>query len=346
MSADRIKMSKPGPPALPVRPAAKPPSLPVPADPPFFRRPDWLAFLISFAAVWIVYYLTLGPEVTLEDSGELVTGSMYAGIPHPPGYPVWTIYSWLWTVLLPVGNMAWRVAVGQAFSGALACGLLALLVSRGSSLFLEGIEELKSMTGQWENAICMVSGCVAGLLVGLDGFMWSESIVVNRIAVFSVPWMLLVLVCLLRWIYAPHQVRYAYLAAFVFGVCITTHQSLIVAALGFEVAIAAGNPKLGRDAFLGNFLLYLGYQVIFFASGHHLIANIAKPGLYFLFNVVGLGSLAASLWLAFRTRSLLTEWKHVAIMAGLWNLGVSFYLYMPIAGTTNPPMQWGYPAHR
>ena len=40
-------------------------------------------------------------------AGELITGSMYAGIPHPPGYPVWTIYSWLWTVLVPWGNPAW-----------------------------------------------------------------------------------------------------------------------------------------------------------------------------------------------------------------------------------------------
>jgi hypothetical protein len=67
-----------------------------PAPPPLFRRIDWLTFLITFAAVWIGYYLTLAPEVTLEDSGELATGSYYAGIPHPPGYPFWTIYTWLW----------------------------------------------------------------------------------------------------------------------------------------------------------------------------------------------------------------------------------------------------------
>ena len=322
----------------------KPLPAPLPLQvPPLFRKIDWLALLLTFAVIFVTYFLTLAPELTLEDSGELVTGSMYAGIPHPPGYPVWTIYSWLWTVLLPIGSMAYRVAMGEAFSGALACGLLALMVSRGSSMFMEGIEELKNMTGKWENAICIVSGCVAGLLVGLDGFMWKESVVVNRIAVFSVPWMLLVLVCLLRWIYAPHQFRFAYLAAFVFGICMTTHQSLIVAAMAFEVSLAAGNPKLGRDAFLGNFLVYLICQVFFFATGHHLIAALAKPGLYFLFNVIGLGSLAASLWLATRTQSLGTEFKHVAIMAGCWILGASFYLYMPLAGMSNPPMQWGYP---
>ncbi|MCX6923958.1 MAG: DUF2723 domain-containing protein [Verrucomicrobia bacterium] len=327
------------------RKAPKPSPVAVAAPlPPLFRKIDWLAMAITFGVVWTVYLLTLAPELTLEDSGELVTGAFYAGIPHPPGYPVWSIYSWLWTTLLPFGNMAWRVSVGQAFSGAMACGLLALLVSRGSSMFMEGIEDLKGMTGRWESAICLISAVAAGLILGLDGFMWKESVVVNRIAVTSVPWYLTVLVCLLRWIYAPHQLRYAYWAAFIFGLCMTLHQSLFVAALGIEVAIAAGNPKMGRDAFLGNFIIYLADYVFLAVTGDHMSHNIgAKPGLLFLFNVIGIGSLVASIWLAVRTKGLGTYWKPVLIMAGLWVLGVSFYLYMAVSGMTNPPMQWGYP---
>jgi hypothetical protein len=204
------------------KPQQKPAAQPVPAVAaaparvaPLFRKIDWLTLLITFGIIWTIYFLTVAPELTLEDSGELVTGSMYAGIPHPPGYPVWTIYSWLWTVLVPVGNPAWRVALAEAFLGALACGLLSLMVSRGSSLFMESIEELRSMTGKWEGAICMVAGCVAGLLMGLDGFMWHESVAVNRIAVSSVPSFLVVLLCLMRWLYAPHQYRYVCWALFV-----------------------------------------------------------------------------------------------------------------------------------
>src|SRR5579871_1346520 len=80
-------------------PASKTATAPATKMPPLFRKFDWLAMLIAFAAVWIVYYLTLAPQVTLEDSGELCTGSFYAGIPHPPGYPFWALYSWLWTVI-------------------------------------------------------------------------------------------------------------------------------------------------------------------------------------------------------------------------------------------------------
>ena len=71
---------------------------------------------IVFVVIWAIYLFTLAPELTLEDSGELCTGSFYAGIPHPPGYPFWAIYTWFWTAILPFGNVAWRVEVGESFA--------------------------------------------------------------------------------------------------------------------------------------------------------------------------------------------------------------------------------------
>src|SRR5690348_7198496 len=160
--------------------------------PPLFQRIDWLTFLVTFLCVWAGYCLTLAPEVTLEDSGELATGSFYAGIPHPPGYPVWTIYTWLWTVLVPIKNVAWRVALGEATSGALAAGLLGMLVCRGGSLLIGGIEELKTISSGWAGTICLVSGFVAGMLLGFNGFMWSQSVIVEVYS-FSVVSLILVL---------------------------------------------------------------------------------------------------------------------------------------------------------
>src|SRR5436190_2081450 len=176
------------------KPASKAPDSkpPVPAAPPsdialrvaspvasLFRPIDWLTFGLTTLLVFIGYFLTLAPNVTLEDSGELATGSFYAGVPHPPGYPVWTIYTWLFTRLVPVSNIAYRVALASAVAGALASGLIGLLVSRGSSLILEGIVELKNIERRWENWLCLVSGYVAGMLLGFNGFMWSQAVIVE-----------------------------------------------------------------------------------------------------------------------------------------------------------------------
>jgi len=310
--------------------------------PPLFRKIDWFTLAITFGVVWIVYLWTLAPELTLEDSGELCTGSYYAGIPHPPGYPFWAIYSWFWTFILPIGNVAWRVEVGQSFAAAMGCGLLAFMVSRGSSMLIEGIEELNTLARRWENGICAVSGFVAGTLLGLDVFMWSESVVINRISVFGVPWLIAVVLCLMRWIYAPQQRRFLYLAMFLYGLCATIHQTLLLSAMGVEVLIAAVQPKLGRDLFLGNSIIYLVGLMLLGAGNIPALNNMSSIELV-LFHVVGVGSIVGGGWLAMQTKGIFSEWKALFWMGVLWVLGVSFYFYMPVSGMTVPPMQWGYP---
>ena len=320
-------------------PVAKPAPVKVP---PLFRKIDWLVLVVTFAVMWTVYLLTLAPELTLEDCGELCTASFYAGIPHPPGYPFWAIYSWLWTVILPVGNVAWRVEVGESFAAAMACGLVGFMVSRGSSMLIEGIEELKNTERHWENAICVVTGVVAGLLLGFDGFMWKESVVINRISLFDVPWIMVVALCLLRWLYAPHQRRYLYIGMFFFGLCATIHQTMLVAAMGIEVCIVIALPRLGRDLFLGNsiiFVLVLIGSSLGKLPGYDALSPIFKV----IFWVVGLGSIAAGVWTSAKTKAIGTEWKSVLLMGALWLAGASFYFYEPLSGMTDPPMQWGYP---
>lgn len=357
-------------------------------NPKFLRPTDWRAFALTFLCVWAGYYLTLAPELTLEDSGELATGSFYAGIPHPPGYPVWTIYTWFWTVLLPIKNIAWRVALGEATSGALAAGLLALLASRGSSLLLRGIEDLKDLSVRSENAICLVSGFVAGMLLGFNGFMWSQSVIVEVYS-FSVASLMVVLLCLLRWIYAPAQRRYLYLALFFHGISFTNHQTLIVAAMGLEVAIAAASFRMGRYLFLGNGILYIAGLIL--KQQHILTALDQNQAILVIFHIVGVLSIASYFWFTFlsketfreycldaalaiffvslaflpafglgmavvnvlalgtliflaaSTRKLGTEWLVVILCGCCWVGGAAFYFYMPLAGMTNPPMEWGYP---
>jgi tetratricopeptide (TPR) repeat protein len=335
--APAAKAAAPGPakPSPPAQPAQGP-------VPPLFRRLDWLTMGVTCAIVWVIYFICLAPQVTLEDSGELCTASYYAGIPHPPGYPFWTIYTWLWTVLVPFKNIAWRVALAEASTAAMSCGVLALMVSRGSSMLMEGIEELKNIASKWEGAICVVSGLVAGLMLGLGSSMWKESVVINRISLFGVPWLLVVLVFIMRWNYAPHQRRYLYGAFFFLGICATIHQTLTMAIMGIEIGVTARQPKLGRDMFFLNSVFYL---LGLLAKSAHMVGmfDATNPMVFRIFNGVGLCSLAACVYLVIKTNGLLTEWKSTLASFGLMILGGCFYIYEAVSGMTNPPMEWGYP---
>ncbi|MBI4664636.1 MAG: DUF2723 domain-containing protein [Verrucomicrobia bacterium] len=325
----------PGPPPKRTGPTAAAPQ----PLPPLFRRIDWITFGITTLLTFIGYYLTLAPDLTLEDAGELAVGSYYAGVPHPPGYPVWTLYTWLFTQI-PYSNIAWRVALSSAVAGALACGLIALMVSRGSSMMLESLAELKGIDRRWENFLCVKSGYIAGTLLGFNGFMWSQAVIVE-VYTLSVLSFAAVLCPLLRWIYAPEQRRYLYWTFFWFGICFTNHQTLIVAAMGLEVAVLAAQPKLGRDMFLGNSVVYV-LGLMLKATGKLTAFDNNLP-LFMIYNFVGVGSMVTAGFVTMKTGRLLTEWKPVLIMLLLWVLGAFFYFYMPIASMTNPPLNWGYP---
>src|SRR5580698_9179062 len=111
----------------------------------FYRSVDWWLFTATSLLIFVVYLFSLAPDVTLDQSGQYATASMWAAVPNPPGHPFWTVLTWLFVKLVPVSNTAYRVALSSAVASALACGLVAMMVSRGSSLIIEGITELKNI---------------------------------------------------------------------------------------------------------------------------------------------------------------------------------------------------------
>jgi tetratricopeptide (TPR) repeat protein len=333
------------PPVKPVQKSSgstKTPAAPAPPAvvPNLFRRWDWIAFWITTAVVFLGYFYTLAPDVTLEDSGELAVASHYAGVPHPPGYPVWTIYTWLFTVLFPFSNIAWRVGLSSAVAGAFSCGLVALLVSRGSTMLMEGIQELKNVDPRQQHWISLVCGFAGGVMMGFNGFMWSQALIVE-VYTFSVLSFVGVLCFLLRWIYAPHQRRYLYYAAFLFGICLNNHQTLIVATMGIEILILAVQPRLGRDLLIVNAVCYFIGLILKSKGG--MTSFDGNPVLFGIYNAVGISSAIGAAYLISKTKKFMTEWRAVLVLGAGFAIGLAFYFYMPIASMTNPPLNWGYP---
>src|SRR2546428_13096991 len=118
MSKEKLKPAKEQGRPAPSQVVPLPPAKPV--TPPLLRKIDWFTFGITTLLVFVGYYLTLAPDLTLEDSGELAVGSFYAGGPHPPGDPVWKLFTWLFTGLVPASNIAWRGGGGFGGGGGAA----------------------------------------------------------------------------------------------------------------------------------------------------------------------------------------------------------------------------------
>ncbi|MCB0806993.1 MAG: DUF2723 domain-containing protein, partial [Bacteroidales bacterium] len=123
---------------------------------PYFILFGAFTFLVSFS----VYIYSLAPSVTFEDSGELIAAAYNAGVPHAPGYPLFTIFGWLFTHL-PLGNIAYRLNLMSAFFSAIAsfwvfaivthtaCRFEPKLRQGNGSMYLKISTYLVSMSTAW-----------------------------------------------------------------------------------------------------------------------------------------------------------------------------------------------------
>ena len=127
--------------------------------------------LATFALALGVYLLTAPPGLTWAfdsaDGGDLISAAAHWGVPHPSGYPAWTVLAGLLVHLLPVGTLAWRAALVSMLSAAAAVALVTATVpllsrSRGCA------------AGLW-----------AGLLLAAAPTWWGQAIVAEVYALHA-----------------------------------------------------------------------------------------------------------------------------------------------------------------
>ena len=88
------------------------------------RLLDLLIAALLGGASFALYAVTLAPTVLAGDGGEFQFVPYLLGVAHPTGYPLYTALGWLWSHLLPLGDVAYRMNLFSALWAALAVALL------------------------------------------------------------------------------------------------------------------------------------------------------------------------------------------------------------------------------
>ena len=117
-----------------------------------------------FAVVMSVYFPTLFLGVPGGDSGELVAEACGLGVPHPPGYPLYTLMGHAFITAVPLGTPAWRLNLMCSIFGAFAAALIALAVET----HLRGAVMLHDAR--------LAGGAAAGLLYAFSPLVWQYSV--------------------------------------------------------------------------------------------------------------------------------------------------------------------------
>lgn len=237
------------------------------------------AFLIPF----IIYVHYLCPTIAAGDSGEFITASKILGVPHPPGYPLYTLIGHVFTYL-PFESVAWRINLTSALFCALTCLPVYLALMR--------------VTGQLVAALAGAWG------LALSRFFWQYAEVAEVFALNN------------------------FFTALLTYILILIHQNA-----------AANSPHPApRSSFAYKKKLFWAFSFVYglALANHHTIILLVPAALWILWR-----SAPEFFWDAGPLRG--KDRKTLGVAGLFFLVGLTPYLYLPIAALHQPAINWDNP---
>ncbi len=109
---------------------------------------QYLVGLFIFFVSYLVYLLILPSTVTFGDSGDFITSAYVLGIPHPSGYPLYTLLNHLFSYI-PISNIGMRITLSSAIFASLVSTILYLLLVKLQVSLLFSISAAFSFSFSW-----------------------------------------------------------------------------------------------------------------------------------------------------------------------------------------------------
>lgn len=255
-----------------------------------------------------LFMATLHPTITAGDSGEIAAAAFSLGIPHPPGYPLYVTIGKLFTLMLPLGNTAYRVNIVSAMFGVASCWMVYLITLKIVVAWLAPAKE-----GQAQELHLRLSALFAAASLALSHEFWYRS-TVAEVYTMNIFLVLLVIYILMVW-----RER---------GLSLFTDIASLRRRIGTVPGIAHRFTNSQLLCFAA-FLLGLGI------GNHHTIVLIMPGAILFI-----LWSMVSGQWSEGSVFGLVS---HVSRVTFFFLFGLSIYLYLPLRSFKNPFMDWGDP---
>lgn len=185
------------------------------------RNQSWhLINMLTLTCSWliplVVYLWTIAPTVSFGgDCGDFITGSALMALVHPSGYPLHLLLSKLLTVVLPFGDISFKVNLLSALFGAAACAVAyGIVVALTQSI---------------------AAAIITALSLGFSYVFWSQA-VIAEVYTGSVLFTLLPLLLLIKF----HQIgdrRYLYGLGLALGCGACHHLSTLMIAPALAISV-------------------------------------------------------------------------------------------------------------
>ncbi|MDO8735277.1 MAG: DUF2723 domain-containing protein [Elusimicrobiota bacterium] len=210
--------------------------------------------IITFLTSFGLYLFTICPTVYSGDSGELTTACSVLGIAHPPGYPLYVLFGKIFTLIIPFGNIAYRINLMSAFFGALSCGMVYLIIRK----IVVADDEQKTKTASFTLWLC---GFTTSLFLAFSNSLWSQSTMAE---VYSLNGFFVTLLIYL--LFSDAKASATLLVVFLLGMGLGNHHTLVLLLPGI-VYLILWREKVkrseGKNAFALSLFHFFTFSLFF-----------------------------------------------------------------------------------
>ncbi len=184
---------------------------------------SWIAGVLS--AILFIFFQAKG--IYTGDSGDLVTAAVVGGVPHPPGYPLYTALGWL-VSHIPLFTPSWRVTLLSSLPHAGAVCLVYALIYRVTR----------------KNVFASIFGAS---VLAANYLFFLYSVTPEVFALFD---LFIVLLWYVLFVWQESQnVRYLYGASFVFGLSLSHHHVMLFFVPAIVYFLWANRTLMSRQKF-------------------------------------------------------------------------------------------------
>jgi len=202
---------------------------------------DKLIFTLIGVVIFIVYILTLAPDLTWSnwgaDGGDFIVAVVRGTLPHPPGFPLYLMIGRL-LMFVPVGTVPWRM------------NLLSAIMASGTVL-------LTALTLR-EKGLSIWSTAAASLALGFAPLFWSQALITE---VYTSAAFFVSLTYYFTTIVQKYN-RSAIMPGIAWGMAVAIHPTTAITALYFWM----GRKKIWGGIIAGMATVILCYAIMFFCG--------------------------------------------------------------------------------
>lgn len=211
-----------------------------------------IKYIIIFLVVFGIYLFTAYPTIPpYRDSGDLIAASYSLGNAHPPGYPLYSLLGKICIVLVPFGNIAYRV------------NLMSIIFASLTVMILAGVI-INFIPNNRKTYYLIFAVIVPCLLLAFSSAFWSLAHV-SEMYTMSTFFVVLMIYLIIKYKW-NNDYKIIYLLWFLFGLGISSHPTVVFLFPGFVLYVWQNRKQFSFSYyhvinFIGFFVLGLSIYV-------------------------------------------------------------------------------------